>query len=162
MSAVQFRQATPGDAAAVLAVKRAAIREVAGFHYSDEQIAAWAPDEDGLADFERAIDSDRFTVLLAEADGETAGYGVLNADAGRIEAAYVHPDHGGEGIGSSLVGQLETRAEMRDVDRLDVVAALNATGFYESLGYWHLDTEVRAIDGVDVEFAIMARHLDGA
>lgn len=33
-------------------------------------------------------ESDRFTVLLAEFDGETAGYGVLNGPEARIDDAY--------------------------------------------------------------------------
>jgi ribosomal protein S18 acetylase RimI-like enzyme len=160
MPRLQFRQATPDDAAAVLAVKRAAIRELTGDHYADAQVDAWAPDDDALPSFEAAIESDRFTVLLAETDGETVGYGVLNGAAGRIDAAYVHPDHARDGIATSLVGQLETRAGMRDIDELDVVASLNAVPFYESLGYWRLDTEPRDIGGVDVDFTVMRKRLD--
>ena len=160
MPHVQFRQATPADAAAILAVKRAAIRELTGDHYGDAQTDAWAPDDDALPSFEAAIESERFTVLLADVDDETVGYGVLNGSAGRIDAAYVHPDHARGGIATSLVGQLETRAGMRDIDELDVVASLNAVPFYESLGYWRLETETRDIGGVEIDFAVMRKHLD--
>jgi ribosomal protein S18 acetylase RimI-like enzyme len=157
---VRFRLADPSDAAAVLAVKRAAIRDLASDAYDDAAIDAWAPDDGVLPVFETAIESDRFTVLLAEQGGEVAGYGVLNGPEERIDAAYVHPDHVRGGIASSLVSQLETRAQMRDIAELTVVASLNATAFYESLGYWRVGEETRTIDGVDVDFAVMRKHLE--
>jgi len=157
---VQFRLAETADAADVLAVKRAAIRELASRHYSDAQIDAWAPDDDALPAFETAIESERFTVLLAVVDGKTAGYGVLNGPEGRIDAAYVHPEYVRAGIASSLVKQLEMRAQMRDITELKIVASLNAASFYESLGYWQVGEKTRTIDGVDIEFAVMHKHLE--
>ncbi len=162
MTDVQFRQATADDAPDVLAIKRAAIRELAGWEYDADQLDAWAPDDSALSSFEAAIDSDRFTVLLAETDGDLAGYGVLNGLESRIDAAYVHPDHSRHGIATSLVGQLEMRARMRGIHELAVVASLNATAFYESLGYRQVDTETRSIDDVDIEFAEMSKRLDTA
>lgn len=157
---LQFRLATPADAGAILAVKRAAIRELAGQQYSDEQLDAWAPDVAALSDFETAVESDRFTVLLAELNDEIAGYGVLNGPEERIDAAYVHPEHSRRGIATSLVQQLEMRARMRDIEELTIVASMNARPFYEALGYWRVGTTVKSIDGVDIEFAVMRKRLD--
>jgi putative acetyltransferase len=161
MMSVSFRVAKPEDAPAVLDLKRAAIRDLAGWHYSAEAVDAWAPSEDALPAFEGAIDSEQFTVLLAEMDGDLAGYGVLNGAGGRIDAAFVHPDYGQQGIATSLVGQLESRAEMRDIEELEIVASLNARSFYENLGYWHFGTQEREIDGVEIEFAVMHKRLNG-
>ncbi|MHB9288134.1 N-acetyltransferase family protein [Halobacteriales archaeon Cl-PHB] len=161
MAGVRFRQAAPGDAAGVLTVKRAAIRELAGWHYDADQIDAWAPDDDALPAFETALESDRYVVLLAERPGGTTlGYGVLNVPADRIDAAFVHPDHTGDGIATSLVGQLETTARLSDVTELSLVASRNARKFYESLGYVTVDDVTREIAGVPVEFAVMRRSLE--
>lgn len=156
----RFRVAGPADAAAILAVKRAAIGDLAGTQYTDEQLAAWAPDVDGLSDFESAVESDQFTILLAEIRDETVGYGVLNGPEERIDAVYVHPEYARGGIASSLVRQLEMRARMQNIEELTIVASLNARPFYESLGYSTVRTKVRTIDGVDIEFAVMHRRLD--
>jgi len=94
------------------------------------------------------------------ADDEEVGYGVLNIPDERIDAIYVHPDHSRQGIASSLVAQLESRARMHGTDELKIVSSLNAKSFYERLDYWELDKKVRAIDGVEVEFAIMHKQLD--
>lgn len=155
----RFRVAEPTDADAILAVKRAAISALVGTQYTDEQLTAWAPDDDALSDFESAVESDQFTVLLAVTRDETAGYGVLNGSKERIDAVYVHPEYAREGIASSLVGQLEMRARMQGIEELSIVASLNARPFYESLGYWNVGTKIQTIDGVDIEFAVMHKRL---
>lgn len=157
---LRFRVAGSMDAGSILAVKHAAISELTGTRYTDEQLSAWAPDEDALPDFESAIESSRFTVLLAEIRDKIVGYGVLNGPKERIDAVYVHPEYARRGIASSLVRQLEMRARMQNIEELSLVASLNARIFYESLGYWNVGTKVRAIDGVDIEFVVMHRQLD--
>ncbi|WP_340097665.1 GNAT family N-acetyltransferase [Salinibaculum salinum] len=147
------------DADAILAVKREAISALPGTQYTDEQLAAWAPDDDALSAFESAVESDQFTVLLAEVRDEIVAYGVLNGPEERIDAVYVRPEYARRGIATSLVRQLEMRARMQGIEGLSIIASLNARPFYESLGYWTFGTKVRTIDGVDIEFAVMHRRL---
>jgi len=156
---VQFRQAEPGDAADVLALKQAAI-ESADETYSDTQVEAWRPTEDALPVFEQAMDSDQFVVLLAETAGELAGYAVLNVAERRIDAVFVDPEYAGQGLGSSLVGQLETRARMLGLSELHVVSSLNARAFYESLGYEEVESRTRTIEGVDLDFIAVQKELE--
>lgn len=158
---LRFRQATPEDAPAILAIKQAAIQNIAGWYYTPDQIDAWTPDESALSTFEAAIESERYTVLLAEVDGDTAAYGGLNWPEKRIDAAFVDPDHERAGIGSSLIRQLESRAQMRGIQELDIVSSKNAREFYEGLGYWHFDTKKREIGETKVEFAVMHKRLQG-
>lgn len=160
MGSLRFRQATPADADTVLAIKRAAIESIDSGEYTDEELIAWRPDEDALEDFERAIESDIFTILVAEKDDQVAAYGGLNTNEKRIDAIYVHPEYMGEGIAQSLVRQFETRAKMVGLDELKIMSSLNATGFYESLGYWHFGTKIRSINGHDVEFAVMRKMFE--
>lgn len=156
---VQFRQAEDGDARRVLSIKQTAIESTADT-YSEAQIDAWRPTAEALPAFERAVNSEQFVVLLAETGDVAAGYGVLNTEAARVEAVYVDPAHAGVGIGSSLVGQLETRARMLGLAAVDVVASVNAAPFYASLGYERVEPRTRTIDGVDVEFVAMHRSLE--
>lgn len=160
MGWVCFRQATVADAGTLLAIKRAAIGGIDNGVYDQSQIDAWQPAADATADFGRAIDSETFDVILAVAAETSAAYGVLNASAGRIDAVYVRPQFQGEGIATSLVRQLESRARMHGVDELTIVSSLNARSFYEGLDYWDFGSETRQIDGVELEFSIMRKHLD--
>jgi putative acetyltransferase len=158
MGDLQFRQARRADADDLLRIKRAAIDAIADEHYDRHERAAWRPD-DARETFAEAVESDQFDVLLAVVDDDPVGYGVLNADAGRIDALFVRPDHEREGIASSLLGQLEMRARMSDVEELTVVASTNATAFYEARGYRERGAESRTIDGVEMAFVRMGRSL---
>lgn len=156
---VQFRQAEPVDATDVLAIKQAAIRST-GDTYSETQVEAWRPTEEALPTFKQAMESDQFVVLLAETDDDPAGYGVLNVEEARIDAVFVDPEHAGDGLGSSLVRQLETRARMMGLSELTVVSSLNAQPFYESLEYEQFDSRTRTIDDVDLEFVAVRKELE--
>lgn len=160
MGTVRFRQAEPADAATILSIKQAAIDSIDTDHYTAAELDAWRPDDDALEDFERAIESEMFVILLAEVDDEPAAYGVLNTDERRIDAIFVTPEYMGEGIARSLVGQFETRATMVGVPELKIVSSLNAKGFYESLEYWDFGTKLRSINGEEIEFAIMRKMFD--
>lgn len=155
---LQFRQAEPRDAAEILAVKRTAIESTDGT-YDETQVEAWRPSEEALPAFEHAMESEQFVVLLAETDSEAAGYGVLNVEEGRIDAVFVDPEYAGLGVGTSLVGQLETRARMLGRKELTIVSSLNARAFYESLGYEMVGARTRTIDGVDLEFVTVRKEL---
>jgi N-acetylglutamate synthase-like GNAT family acetyltransferase len=161
MENVRFREAKPSDAERILEIKQAAIGSIDTGEYTPEQLDAWQPADDALPVFRRAIESERFIVLVAEKDENTcAAYGGLSGRTNRIDAVYVHPAHMDEGIASSLVRQFETRAQMRGMADLKVVSSLNAQSFYASLGYEAVGTETRSIDGTDVEFAIMHKSLE--
>lgn len=156
---VRFREATPSDAETLWWTKHAAIDSIDSDVYSDRQLRAWKPDGTAVSDFERAIESDTFEAILATVDGKDAGYGVLNVEDERIDAVYVNPDHMGQGIATSLVAQLESRARMHDIDKLEIVASLNARSFYERLDYSDSGRKVRTLEGCEIEFAIMRKQL---
>jgi GNAT superfamily N-acetyltransferase len=164
MEHVRFREARPSDAERILRIKQAAIGSIDTGEYTADQLTAWQPADEALPVFRRAIESERFMILVAETEGENgpecAAYGGLSGRTNRIDAVYVHPDHMDEGIATSLVRQFETRAQMRGLTNLRVVSSLNARPFYESLGYHAVDTETRTIDGIGVEFAVMEKSLD--
>lgn len=159
MGAVRFREAEPSDARTLRRTKHAAIDSIRTDEYSDDQRRAWRPGGEAVSDFRRAIDSERFEVLVAETNDETAGYGVLNRPAERIDAVFIHPDHDRQGIATSLVKQLESRARMDGIDSVTLVSSLNAESFYHQLGYRTVRTDTRSIGGLDIEFVVMETEL---
>jgi putative acetyltransferase len=160
MGSIRFRQAKHADAERILAIKQAAIGSINPESYDSAKIEAWQPDDDALPDFERAIESDRFVILLAENDEQILAYGVLNTKENRIDAIFVHPDHMGKGIATSLVRQFETRARMAELPELKIVSSRNAKSFYQSLDYWDFGSITRQINGEEIEFSIMRKIFD--
>ena len=159
MASVRFRQAEPSDAQALWWTKHAAIDSIETDEYSADQLRAWKPDGEAVTDFQRAIESKTFDAVLAEVDDDTVGYGVLNTEDGRIDAVFVHPDSTGQGIATSLVRQLETRAQMYGIEELTIVSSLNAKSFYEQVGYHDAGSKQRTIDEETLEFAVMQKQL---
>jgi len=159
MSSVTVRQATTTDNLDVVSVKRAAIRADGHDSYSADQVAAWAPDADELDDYENALGDDTYHVLVAEVDDEVVGFGVLNVETGALLALYIQPDHRGTGIGSRLLGQIETTAKFGGADTLELLASRNAVSFYADRGYERTDRVERDIDGETLTFVAMETDL---
>lgn len=160
MGELTYRAAKVGDARAILTVKQAAIGAIDSDEYTARQLDAWRPGDDLVDDFGRAIESNRFEILLVESGPATAGYGVLNTAENRIDAVFVHPDFHGDGIGSSLVSQFESRARISGLSELQIASSLNAREFYERLGYQAVGQKQREINGVELEFAVMRKVFD--
>lgn len=160
MGSVSYRQAEDADAEAMWWTKHAAIDGIETGVYTEEQLRAWKPDGEAVEDFKRAIESDTFDAVVAEADGEVVGYAVLNIAEARIDAVFVNPEFVRQGIATSLVRQLETRARMRGIPALTIVSSLNATPFYEVLGYEKRDDKTRTIDGEELEFVVVEKRLE--
>jgi N-acetylglutamate synthase-like GNAT family acetyltransferase len=78
------------------------------------------------------------TVLVAEREGRTIGFGCLSAKddaSGEIADIFVEPDEIGRGAGQTVVQALIGRARTLGLRRLVVDADPHARGFYEKLGF---------------------------
>lgn len=92
---VVVRPATPGDAPALMAVRRA-VRENA---ISDARLAALGIDAESVA----AKMASTHAAFCAEIDGEVVGFSMADRTDGSIWALFVHPDHERQGIGRALL-----------------------------------------------------------
>lgn len=132
-----IRAATPGDAKVIVAL----IRELAA--YEREPDAAVATEEDILRD--GFGDRPRFEVLIAEEDGEVAGFAfyffTYSTWRGRpclyLEDLFVRPPFRRRGLGLSLLRELAKVAVRERCERM-VWQVLDwnapAIAFYEELG----------------------------
>lgn len=136
MPAIAVRPVGPRDAAAVLAVHRAAVHGRAGTHYPPAILDAWSPRPVTAAAVQRYLDNaDGELRLLAEIDGRAVGFGAIVPALGELRACYVAPEAAGCGVGTALLGALEYEARRLGVTRLALDASLNAADFYRAHGY---------------------------
>ena len=170
------REATPDDVEAIRAVHASSIRGLATAHYDDRQIDSWSDvDEDDYA-----LPAEGFHVVVAEVsdtgeegergvvegaegageEGSIAGFGALDLESGEVRAVYVHAEHAGEGVGSSVLGELEERAARAGLADLHLTASLNAVPFYERHGWVSTEPTTHELgDGVELEAQVMEKSL---
>ncbi len=75
----------------------------------------------------------RGDVLVAEADGEIAGFAAL--EGSELDGLFVKPELWGQGIGRALVDAAVHQARRRGVTLITVVAGPSAQAFYERCGF---------------------------
>ena len=111
------------------------IRGLAVRHYPKEVIDAWTVPltEESLRGFLK--NPDREIRLIAELDGEPVGLGALVVDNSELRACYVVPEASRRGVGTALVAEIERIATENGVERLELLASVNAEPFYAFLGY---------------------------
>jgi putative acetyltransferase len=73
--------------------------------------------------------------LIAELDGEPVGLGALVVRNSELRACYVVPEASRKGVGTALVAEIERIAAEKGLERLELLASLNAEPFYARLGY---------------------------
>lgn len=133
----QVRPASLADAEAMLRAHQEAVRRTARAYYPPEVLDAWAAKltEDSYDRVRREITSEAMIVLVAEADSQVIGFGMVVPSDEELRAVYVHPAYGRRAIGSAILKRLEELAIQRGVERLNVDSSINAETFYARHGY---------------------------
>lgn len=154
-----IRPSTPEDAAATLAVFRAAVRVTAAADYTREQVEAWAPDDLDL-DTWAARRAARRTVV-AEVDGRVVGFTDVDDD-GYVDMMFVDPGAGRTGVGSALLAWASGEAVRRGATSLSTHASLTARPFFEHHGFVVTQENRPVRRGVALTNFTMTRRLPGA
>ena len=155
-----IRPARLADALEIAALHHVSVHALASAFYPREVLAHWSPPVT-LAGAERRYresQEDGGLTMLAERNGELAGFGVVVPEAGEIAACYVAPDATRQGVGKTLLHGMEAAAAAHGVHELRVRASLNAKSFYSALGY-HVSGrgEHRFEDGTVMVVAFMRK-----
>ncbi len=127
-----LRPYLPADAAILADIFRAAIEELTGDDYSQEQQEAWASAADELTTFSERLAS-RLT-LVATLNGSPVGFAALEGND-KIDMLYVHPAVVGQGVARVLIDALEKLAGARGAAKLTVQASDTASGFFQHRGF---------------------------
>lgn len=122
--------ATPADIPALWALRTRALQTQCAGHYDAATLATWAA----------APAPAQYPVLLQQGGGikalihgALAGYAILDLAQHEVDAVFVDPQHGGQGVGTALLRALEHMATQPE--KLHLYASLNAVPFYRAAGY---------------------------
>ncbi|GHH51043.1 GNAT family N-acetyltransferase [[Pseudomonas] boreopolis] len=128
---MRFRAGHGGDVDALWALRTRCVRELCSSHYPPEAIAPWAASPPP-AHYPELL-AQGGCIVAEDASGRLLGYGVLDREGNEIDALFVDPDRGGQGIGQALMQRLLARADR--ARELVVSASLNAVPFYRRVGF---------------------------
>jgi putative acetyltransferase len=153
---MRIRPYVEDDGPATLDVFLRAVRGTASRDYTEEQVAAWAPDD---MDLERWARRRASASTLVAVDGErVVGFADL-VDDGHVDMTFVDPGFGRRGVATALLEAVVVTARSRRLDRLTVFASITARPFFERQGFV-LDEQVQVeLDGVMLTTNAMSREL---
>ena len=127
-----LRPFLPTDVPMLAAIFAAAIEELTGDDYSEEQQQAWAAVAEDEDAFGKKLASE--LTLIATLRNAPVGFASLKGKD-HIDMLYVHPGAAGRGVASMLLDALEKLAGGRGADKLTVDASDNAEGFFRKHGF---------------------------
>ncbi|ENB4166311.1 TPA: GNAT family N-acetyltransferase [Stenotrophomonas maltophilia] len=137
---MRFRTGTTDDVATLWALRTRCVRETCSSHYPPEVIAPWSASPPPPPSQYARLLGQGGCVVAEDGQGGLLGFGVFDADANEVDALFVDPDRGGQGIGQALMQRL---LAMADREREVVLSAsLNAVPFYQRQGFISVREEV--------------------
>jgi putative acetyltransferase len=122
----------PDDVPVLAAIFVAAIEQLTGDDYSEEQQQAWASAADDEQAFGQRLAGQ--LTLVATLQNAPVGFTSLKG-ADHIDLLYVHPGAVGQGVAAMLCDALEKLAGGRGAKQLTVDASDNAQEFFVKRGY---------------------------
>ena len=115
------------------------IREICRKDYTDAQIKAWGGRKFDETERLRIIEHEY--VWVVEDGGKICGYGhFFAADRSGdrfawVTALYLTPEVVGKGLGSRILGEIESEVRKLGLKRVELESTLTALGFYRALGF---------------------------
>lgn len=154
---VRIRHYEQGDAPEIARLFYEMVRSVNRAHYSEAQVAAWAPEVPDVQGWHARM-SARLT-LVAEEDGEVVGF--VELEEGHLDMLYARKDAVGRGVGARLYEAAEREARGRGFGRITTEASITARPFFERRGFRVVREQTVRRRGVELKSFIMEKDLAG-
>jgi putative acetyltransferase len=153
-----LRPFLPDDTPILAAIFAAAIQDLTGDDYSEEQQEAWASVADDEDTFGARLAGE--LTLIATMQGAPVAFAALKGKD-HVDMLYVHPSVAGQGAASLLCDALEKLAGARGATRLSVDASDTAIEFFRKRGYVAQQRNSVTINGEWLANTTMQKTLDG-
>lgn len=122
--------------------------------YTQEQVDAWAPANIETEVWMRRL-KNKFT-YVAEKEKKIIGFAQLE-DKGYIDCFYCHKDFQGQGIGTQLLEQIESKARYLGLKKLFTEASITAKPFFESKKFLVVNQQTVELRGQKFTNFLMAK-----
>ena len=160
MGTPNIRFARREDAAGILAAHYSAVHRTASRDYSPEICNEWsAPVTQQRIDHYLNNALPQETTVVAEVNGEIAGFAAIVEAESELRAVYVAAEFGRRGIGSALLQEVEKIARARGCAELHMVSSVTAAGFYLRHHYIALERAQHTLKSGGVMDCVKMRKL---
>lgn len=151
-----IRPATEQDYIAMDRLQTAAVRNWCASVYSSELIDSWVGTPKPERYLRNARQGSNYYVIPGGKD--LAGFCGIHLERCLIDAVFVAPELGGQGVGSRMLGYLFMLADQSGIEQLLLESSLNAVGFYSRHGFVEYGRKQVALsDGQAIEGVLMCR-----
>lgn len=155
---MKVRPFQESDAAALAEIFFTAVHEIAGAHYGEEQIQAWAPAIPSADRFLARARDGRTLLVAVDDDDLPIAYGDCEAD-GHVDHLFCRPGYSRKGVAAALYEELERTVRTAGISRLYVEASEPARRFFEKHGFAVESRNDFEIGGVPIHNWRMAKEL---
>ncbi|MEL6645722.1 MAG: GNAT family N-acetyltransferase [Pseudomonadota bacterium] len=153
-----LRRYRAGDATALGQIFYRAVHEGAAGAYGATERAAWAPRAPDGAEWSLRLEGQ--VTVVADIDGQPAGFMTMATETGYIDLAFVAPEVMGHGVGHALYCEVEGVAREAGCPQLTTHASLVAQPFFERQGWEVVSAEEVDRAGVSLRRALMVKRLE--
>ena len=156
MHPITIRSYRAEDAADLVTLFRASVRNTARHDYTESQVRAWAPD---LIDhYQFAQRCAAKSTWIAEWEYRVAGFSDIEPD-GHIDMLFVHPDFQRRGVARVLLTHIEKIARGGGLEGLYTEASITARPAFEAVGFHVLASQTVTVRGQDMTNFRMEKRL---
>lgn len=132
-------------------------------HYSEAEIRIQAKDC-SAEKLQSIIDNEEEFLLIGEENGEIVGfvsYAEDSDDPGDwlIRHCFIDPVYFGKGCGTQLVTALVDELKRRNIQLVHAYSRLNATGFYEQLGFEEIGDYTWETEGEKIRYIHFIKYI---
>ena len=153
-----LRPFLPSDTPVLAAIFAAAIGELTGDDYTEEQQEAWMAVAEDEGEFGKKLAGE--LTLIATLRNAPIGFASLRGKD-HIDMLYVHPSVAGQGVASLLLDALEKLAGGRGAAKLTVDASDTAVEFFKKRGYVAQQRNSVTVNGEWLANTTMQKALGG-
>jgi putative acetyltransferase len=142
-----IRDYCSSDAPAITRLFYDTVHSVNLQHYSEQQVAAWAPavPDPGIWHLRMS----QGCTLVAEENGQIIAFAELERD-GHLDLFYCRKDAIGRGVGRTLYGTVELKAVELGLDRIFTDSSLTARPFFERCGFSTVRRQIVTRSGIEL------------
>ena len=102
---------------------------------------------------------DRYNYFIAVKEDEIIGVAGFQNESGTLAGIFVKPELKGSGIGSKLMDRIEEDARSQGLEEMEILASLEAVGFYKKKGYKVTEEKKHDIEDKDIGIKVMRKEL---